>query len=124
MLVQGVNIYDNGGPGVWGINVTNGGLQITGNTIMGNGTAGNPVIGRSNIQVQTSTGVVITNNVVRAGSNSTLPSYGISLNTDTGTITQNNDLRTSGAVGDYFDYSGTGNITGGNTLTGTAPTPL
>ena len=124
MLVDGMFIHDNGGPGLWAIDVPDGGLTFTGNNVSGNGRAGNPVIGQANIQVQTSTGVVISKNVVRAGANTALPTYGINLNTDASTLVSGNDLQTSGATGDVLNYSGTGNIVTGNLLTGNAPAPI
>ena len=121
--VQSVSIHDNAGSGVYVHNAVDGGLLLSGNTIVGNGTAGNSVLGQNNIDILTSAGVVLQGNVVRAGSNSTLPLYGISLNTSASTLSQGNDLRASGATGDYNDYSGTGNQDLLNSKTGSSARP-
>jgi hypothetical protein len=113
--VSRVRIHDtltqnNAGPGINTLQ-TGDGIEIDHNSVIGNNTVSTDpnFDGKSNITVQGSLSTRVNNNIVRVGTNSNLPQYGIQLLVETAAQVFGNDLVGSGSLGDFNDFTGTNN---------------
>lgn len=110
VTISGVYIANNGGTGIYAINMNDGLLTLQDNFLIGNGSQGGPNgTGIENITVWKVAGPKIFQNTSRLGANTLKPDIGLQLLTNTAAQVYQNDLTGSGTNVDYYD-TGTGTI--------------